>query len=55
MVFVDRGKVEVKTKLGVCEVDGRKRAFQAESRDNARPSLCRIFGLQRMSKTTKWA
>lgn len=40
-VFVDRGKVEVKAKLGMREVDGRKRAFQAESRDNARSSLCR--------------
>lgn len=40
-VFVDRGKVEVKAKQGMCEVDGRKRTFQAESRDNARSSLCR--------------
>lgn len=41
MVFVDRGKVEVKTKVEMREADGRKRAFQAEGRDNVRPILCR--------------
>lgn len=54
-MFFHCGNVEVKTNFRVGEVDGRQSAFQAESRDNVSPSLCRLFGYKRMSKTAKWA